>query len=523
MYNKIKWSLFFLFISSLVIGQRNVLLIIADDLGSDYCGFYENHQDTVILNNVSTLLNRGVRFRNAWSNPLCSPTRAGILTGRYSFRTGVGNAVGGANSAVLDTSEISIPRLLNQYKPNGISKANIGKWHLHLSNPNSNFKIPNAMGYDRFEGSFTGVLSDYFNWQKITDGSSSTVTNYATTETVDNAVSWLGAIPKEKPFFLWLAFNAPHTPYHLPPVNLHSYKNLSGTADDIAANPQSYFKAMVESMDTEIGRLLAYLKTTNRIDSTDIIFIGDNGDDANVAQVKGGAKGSIYQEGVSVPFIISGPSVVNPGRVSDALVNTHDLFATILELFGFMDWQKQIPVNIPIDSKSILPIIRNSQTDIRPWIFTEVFKNPTVAGDGKAMRNEEYKLLDFDNGNQKFYNLLTDPNENSNLLDRTLSSKDQINYQYLCREMTNLTGLNRFCSISSTESGKQTDMRVFPNPFEKYIHIEGVPQGTFFILSNALGTIYYNGSDVEHQDFSRLLAGTYYLRSMYGCMRVQKM
>ena len=83
--------------------QRNVILIIADDLGSDYCGFYENHVDTAKMPNIRRLLARGVRFRNAWSNPLCSPTRAGILTGRYSFRTGVGTAVGGT-SPVLDTA-----------------------------------------------------------------------------------------------------------------------------------------------------------------------------------------------------------------------------------------------------------------------------------------------------------------------------------------------------------------------------------------------------------------------------------
>ena len=78
--------------------QRNVVLIIADDLGLEYCGFYEQHGDTVIMPNVSSLLTKGIRFTRAWSNPLCSPTRAGILTGRYSFRTGIGDAVGGQSS-----------------------------------------------------------------------------------------------------------------------------------------------------------------------------------------------------------------------------------------------------------------------------------------------------------------------------------------------------------------------------------------------------------------------------------------
>ena len=386
-----------------VSAQRNVILIIADDLGTDYCGFYENHLDTCNMPNVRRLLSKGVRFKNAWSNPLCSPTRAGMLTGRYSFRTGVGNAVGGAGSAVLDTSEITIPRLLNIYKPGGIAKANIGKWHLHLSVPNSNYNFPNYLGYDRYEGSFTGVLTSYTNWTKITNGVATTNTNYATTETANNAIAWVKT--QNQPFFLWLAFNAPHAPFHLPPSNLHSYSSLSGTVADINANPKLYFKATVEALDHEIGRLFDSLQAFQKWDSTDIIFIGDNGNDAQVAQNTGGSKGSVYQEGVNIPFIISGPSVVNPYRTSEALVNTHDLFATILELFGYNNWALQISPNKPVDSKSILPIIKNTAVDIRPWVFTEVFKNPTVAGDGKAMRNKDYKLIDFDNGTQKFFKL----------------------------------------------------------------------------------------------------------------------
>ena len=147
--------------------QRNVVLIIADDLGLEYCGFYEQHGDTVIMPNVRSLLTKGIRFTRAWSNPLCSPTRAGILTGRHSFRTGIGDAVGGQNSNTLDTSEITIPRLLNTYNPQGISKANIGKWHLHTQMPQNNFTIPTKMGYDYYEGSFGGTLPNYYAWNKI--------------------------------------------------------------------------------------------------------------------------------------------------------------------------------------------------------------------------------------------------------------------------------------------------------------------------------------------------------------------
>ena len=513
MFKKILPIFGLLFLTYTTHAQRNVILIIADDLGADYCGFYENHLDTCKLPNVRRLLARGVRFRNAWSNPLCSPTRAGILTGRYSFRTGVGNAIGGAGSAVLDTAEITIPKLLNRYTPNGIAKANIGKWHLQSPMPNTNLVFPNRMGYDHFEGNFTGMVNSFTNWTKVKNGVSSNVTTYATTETANNAISWIKT-QGNKPFFLWLAFNAPHTPHHLPPADLHSYPNLSGTAADIAANPKSYFKASVEALDHEIGRLFDSLQALGKWENTDIIFIGDNGNEASTSQNRGGAKGSVYQEGVSVPFIISGPSVVNPNRASDALVNTTDLFATILELFGHSTWASQIPANKPVDSKSILPILKNQSTDIRPWIFTEVFKNPTVAGDGKAMRNKDYKLLDFDNGTQQFYQIAADPTEDRNLLTSTLSADAISNYNYLCTEMTNLVGKSGFCSLTTPTKDIAVaveKLRIYPNPVLDFLSLEHAQGNEAYRVLNGLGQVLYVGVGIQKLNLSGLEAGVYFL------------
>ena len=496
---------------SFIIGQaqRNVIHIIADDISSDYFGFYENHQDTVNMPNIRKLLNKGIVFNNAWSNPLCSPTRAGMLTGRYSFRTGIGNAVGNG-APTLDTSEVTIPRLLKIYTPSGIATANIGKWHLNDPMPKSNFLIPIKMGYDHYEGNFLGQIPSYTNWSKVKDGENTTITTYATTETTNNAIDWIKAV-KAKPFFLWLAYNAPHTPHHLPPAGLHSYNNLSGTSADIAANPKNYFKASVEALDTEIGRLFDSLEVYGQWDNTDIIFIGDNGNDMTVAQNQGGAKGTIYQEGISVPFIISGPSVANPGRYSDALVNIQDVFSTTLELFGYMDWATKIPADRPVDSKSLLPIINAEKADVRDWAFTEVFKIPATGNDGKTMRNKAYKLLNFDNGNQRFYKIDTDPTENNNLLTASLSNEAAENYDYLCSEMVKLLGTSGPC-ISAINADQKEDIDVYPNPFTDYIHIENVSPKSNSTLFNQSGEIVYRGRDIEKQNFSYLLNGVYYLQ-----------
>ncbi len=495
--------------------QRNTILIIADDLGTDYFGFYENHVDTVDVPNIRGLLAKGVRFKNYYSNPVCSSTRSTLLTGRYGFRTGVGYIVGAmGGSGQIDTAEMSIPKLLKLHNSN-IAKANIGKWHLKQPNPAVNLLSPQALGYDWFEGPFIGAIPSYTNWTKYTNGVSSTITNYATTENVNNAVSWLKSINSSQPFFLWLAFNAPHDPIHLPPANLHTYTSLSGTPADINAQPKAYFKAMIQALDTEIGRLFDSLQVMNKFDSTDIIFIGDNGNTSRTAQIANIAKskGTVYEYGIHVPLIISGPSVVNPGRSSQALVNSVDLFATIVENFGFTNWQTQLPANKPVDSKSLQPILKNVSDSIRPWAFSEIFKQTTDSIDAKAMRNRDYKLIKFDYGFEEFYSLTNDPQENTNLLNGNLTTTDISNYYYLCNEMTTLIGSGSFCQNGvGINVLDVNEINIYPNPFIDKISIQIISPNEFVQLLGNEGQLIYEGNEIEKQDFSYLSKGIYFLK-----------
>ena len=494
--------------------QRNVILIIADDLGTDYFGFYPDHVDTASIPNISWLASKGIVFNNAMSNPVCSPTRAGILTGRYSFRTGVGYIVGATGgSGQLDTSEITIPKLLNIYNPN-IGKANIGKWHLHTTTPPTQLSYPNTLGYDHFEGPFIGALTNYYSWVKYTNGVSSNVTNYATSENVDNAVAWLKT-QNANPVFLWMAFNAPHEPLHLPPAGTYTNTTLTGTPQDINTKPKQYFKALIEALDHEIGRLFDSLQVLNRLDSTDFIFIGDNGNTQKTAQIPvfGHAKTTVYQYGVHVPFIVSGPSVVNPGRASDALVNTADIFATVLELFGYTNWQTQIPVNKPVDSKSVFPIINNQNVIIRPWSFCELFKVQHDSTEAKGIRNIDYKLINYDYGLQKFYNLSVDSLELNNLLTGTMSATDIVNYNYLCNELTNLIGTGNYCTatIGVNETTGSNAKFIYPNPFTTHLKIHLKMDDDSYELNNSLGQLIYTGREIESTDFSKIPNGIYFL------------
>ena len=374
------------------------------------------------------------------------------------------------------------------------------------------------MGFDHFEGSLTGALGQtgqqangYYNWTKITNGVSSTCTNYATTENINNAISYLNNQPATKPFFVWLAFNAPHTPYQLPPANLITNTGLTGAQAEITANPTPYFQAMVEAMDTEIGRFFDYLISAGKWDTTDIIFIGDNGNDPLVAQTSP-SKGSLYQGGVTVPFIISGPDVVNPDRISDAMVNTADIFATVLEMFGDTNWQSQIPTTT-VDSRSLMPILQNTATTTRPWAFSEVFRTTPLASDGKTIRNTAYKLIRFTNGTEKLYNLTLDPSENINLLNTTLSVTDVNNYTYLCNEMFNLVGNGIACMTLNTDSFLNTnEVFVIENPFKSTIVINNSTKEDLFELYTIKGEKITEGKDISSQDFSYLDSGMYLVK-----------
>lgn len=463
---------------SAAFAQHNVLLIIADDLGTDYLGFYWNAVDTANIPTIRGLVDRGIYFTNVWSAPTCSPTRAGILTGRHSFRTGVGTALSGPEYPELDTLEITIPELLRAGAPVGYATACIGKWHLNQRTPD-HLNYPAKFGYDFYAGNFLGELSDYYNWNKITNGVSSTSTTYATTEAVNDAIGWLGTVPAQKPFFLWLAFNAPHTPLHAPPASLHTVPGLTGAQGHINQNPKLYFKAMIEAMDTETGRLLRWMDSTGRLANTDVIFIGDNGNTRRVSQIAdtSHAKGTLYEYGINVPMVIAGPSVVHPGRSTNALVSTVDLFATILEMCGLAGWRDSIASSVAVDSRSFMPVQADQTMTVRRWVYTEQFKPTPDADDGRTIRGDEYKLIRFDDGREKLFRVTADHNETNDLFapGNQVPPDVQREYYRLCDTMNALLGLDLCTTTFSVgPEGATGPLAVYPNPSAARFALNGL-------------------------------------------------
>jgi arylsulfatase A-like enzyme len=395
----------------------NILFVIADDMGLDASPGYSIGTQKPQMPNIQDLINKGVRFNNVWSSPTCSPTRASILTGKYAIRNGVIKV-----SDVLSTSETSLHKYIETNTNSEYSSAVIGKWHL-----SNNENHPNDMGINYYAGSLGGGLQSYSNWSLNINGQTEVSTDYVTTKTTDLAIDWISN--QTKPWFLWLAYNAPHPPFHLPPNELHSQGVLPTDQASIDANPLPYYLAMIEAMDTEYGRLLNSMTQAEK-DNTIIVFIGDNGTPNQVLQGFSRGKGTIYQGGISVPMIISGKGVTRFNETDEALINTTDLFATIANIAG-------VNISSINDSKSFKSLL-TSQTNANKRDYTFVEDGNDNGSVDFTIRNASHKYILFENGNEALFNLANDPLETTNLMSTVLSSSDNTIKNELATKLTEI-------------------------------------------------------------------------------------
>jgi arylsulfatase A-like enzyme len=431
--------------------QRNILLIIADDFGTDSHSLYNSSPGAALppTPNINSLKTTGVRFLNAYAQPTCSPTRASILTGRQPFRHGVTTAVT-ANDGQLMAAEFTLPRAFAANSSLGYSLAHLGKWHVTVGQNIANDPA-NIGGWPYYAGCLTGSLvggsggtGTYTAWTKTINGVTGTsngTTTYATTDVTNDALSWIGA-RGTNPWFAWVAYNAPHTPFHKPPNNLHTYDTTLPTTwatlpiNTTTANQRTHHNAAVEAMDTEIGRLLSGMTPAVRA-NTWIIFIGDNGTTNQIIQTPFSnlhSKDSLYEGGVRVPLLISGPGIVSPNRESTALVHAVDLYSTILEMAGINVTATQ-PAVKPIDSRSLMPLLQNQSEPARAAYSEESGAAIAAADSGRTVRIGDYKLIRFNDNSERLHLLTNDPDEQTNLLASTLTTPAQAAYAQLTAQL----------------------------------------------------------------------------------------
>lgn len=382
----------------------NIVVILCDDWGVDKA-FHAYPGAQPDLPNLLAFRTRALEFTNAYVCPVCSPTRACLLTGRYPFRTGVGTTVAWQSFTFgLPLSEITLAEILPH------TSAVVGKWHLS-SLSSGGLAGPGLQGFGYFDVAM-GNLGDipgegYYDWTHNFNGVMVETTEYATIYQVDAAISWMTSAPT--PFFLYLPTSAPHNPWHNPPADLQTYDLTNPTI------PLQYDAAM-QALDTKLGEFLAAVPR-----NTYVFILGDNGTPDLV--VDGSPflenKGTVYEGGVRVPLLVVGPKV-QPGTCA-ALVHGVDVFATILDICHSPASRQ--------DGVSFRPCFQHPEQSPRTSVFVQKFA-PNGFGvktvDEWAVRDARYKLL-YDNEAYSLFDLLADPYEYSDLLlDGTSPAEQQI-------------------------------------------------------------------------------------------------
>lgn len=396
----------------------NILLIIADDMWLDAMPGFSEWDIKPYIPHIESFMEKWVTFENLWSAPTCTPTRSTILTGKYGYHTDVLQV-----DDPLATSETSLQSYLDQETDDSYAHAVIGKWHL-----SKDASHPTEMWVWYYAGMLTWWARSYDSWKFTENGNTSTSNEYITTKFTDLAIDWV--LDQDKPWFLWLAYTAPHTPFHVPPSDLHYQWNLLDDEDAIEANPTPYYMAAIEAMDSEIGRLLDSIPE-DELANTTIIFMWDNGTPGQVAQSPYGrrtVKWSLHQWGINVPLVVSGYWVTRQWEREDALVNTTDMFATVSDIAN--TWTTSINNSI-----SFKDALTTNAFDERDYAYWEVWNWKTA---GYTIRNERYKLMVLDSWEEMFYDLEVDPYENTNLINRGLSDSEQVQKDMLEDEILDI-------------------------------------------------------------------------------------
>ena len=431
--------LLLLLLTSLARGQeRNVLLVLLDDVGVDRVACYGLAPDPPATPNLDRFAAEGLRFTNAWAQPYCGPSRAALLTGRYGFRTGIGtNVEHGRGARGLELEEWTIPEVLRAGSER-IRTGACGKWHLASFEQGDHHPVD--QGFERTRLT-QGNLGDYFTFKKTIDGRSSVmVEGYATSDSVDDALQVIEEFG-DAPWFLYLPLHASHVPFHAPPEDLRS-RALEGDPEESAA---AHHKAAVEAADRELGRLWSSLPEAVR-GRTTLIVVGDNGTPRPAVEapfVPDHAKGTLFEGSLHVPWIVAGAGVAEPGVVV-ALVSTVDLLPTVCGLMG-VDPKDVLPEGRVLDGHDLGPLLRDPSGPGRPVLFAERFAPnhlPQKEQSWRAVRDGRFKLIRNEKrGRDKLFDLAGDPHEEQDLMaEEELSEEAQRAYGRLASALDEILG-----------------------------------------------------------------------------------
>jgi arylsulfatase A-like enzyme len=393
--------------------RPNIVFVLLDDLGFTDVGFNGGDIKTP---NIDRLAKSGAKLSGFYVQPVCSPTRAALMTGRYPMRYGLQVGV------VRPWAQYGLPleerTLAQALRQAGYFTALIGKWHL------GHFRrayLPTMRGFDHQYGHYNGAL-DYFthlrdggfDWHR--DDKVSKDEGYTTKLLGDEAVRVIDKHATKTPLFLYLAFNAPHAPLEALPEHLKLYEHVTD-------KKRRTYSAMVHAVDEQIGRLIAALEKRGMLENTIIVFSSDNGGPLNLGATNGrlrGGKGSLYQGGVLAAACVSWPGHIRGGTTIAEPLHMVDWYPTLIKIAGGSLEQKT-----PLDGKDIRGVLTDGQKSPHADILLNATPNGgalrmgdwKIVLNGNTRDNPDGKKLGKKKGPElvELFNLTADPSEKTNL------------------------------------------------------------------------------------------------------------
>lgn len=352
----------------------NILLIITDDQG--YGDFSVHGNPHLQTPHIDQLAKSGVQFDRFFVNSFCAPTRAALLTGRWPLRTGCHGVT--HNREAMRPSEVTIAEALQS---GGYRTGCFGKWHNGEQFPFT----PPGQGFDEFFGFNNGHWNNYFDAVLLRGAAHEATEGYISDVLTDEAMKFISA-NKPQPFFCYLSFNAPHSPYQVPDKYFDHFR-AAGLDDTLAA-----FYGMCQNIDDNVGRLLEHLEAEQLAENTIVLFLTDNGGTAGVKTYNAGMRGgktSVHEGGSRVPLFVRWPAANWQPHVVRPIVSHIDIYPTLLDLCGVAP-----PAGPPVDGVSLRPLLESSAQDDWPdrTLFTH---NPIDEANmyPGAVRTQKYRLV----------------------------------------------------------------------------------------------------------------------------------
>ena len=379
--------------------KPNIVFMLADDLGWNDVGY---HGSEIRTPHIDALVGSGLELDRYYTYPLCSPTRAAFLTGRSAIRQGIHGPIGPRGGMPLEEH-----LLTETLRAAGYQTALAGKWHLGMERVSWH---PYRRGFDRSYGHlgpsvdyFTHIWSGGLDWHR--DGEILREEGYSTELIAAEAVRQIKSRDKAKPLFLYVAFNAPHTPLQAPE---DSIKRYSGIENEL----RRIYAAMVTSMDEGVGRVLEALEQEGLAQDTLVVWASDNGGGRNTGASNlplRGSKGNAFEGGIRVPATIRWPGVLPAGEKVDAMVTVQDWFPTLAAATGVEPRNE-----MPFDGVNVWPVLTEG---------ARVERGDTIIGtEGNyAVFRDGWKLVQFtrrgtDQDATYLYRIADDPLEETDLI-----------------------------------------------------------------------------------------------------------